>query len=182
MTNFGYVTPEKYAQSFTPASIDAFRKRCSRAVARSAADGNDPPEVVVDEIASHEPVRFLGFRTNRVRTQVRREVQLRGWMLASVVTLMGHDGDEWYRWTVSAVLGEDGRLYRMERHEEQRSGRPTSDDGKTRIELLKDSEMDRWDHMDPQAYLEAPAPGYWSRFPGALERGLERALRDSAAQ
>ena len=122
MVELGY-TWSAYKESFTPDRISEFRSRCRVAVDTLLASGESPADVVVEGV----------------------HVDLRGWVLHSVVPVQGWEGDEWYRWTRSAVLGEDGELYDVKTRKNQLRGKPYDEDGNSAVTPVRYSEMDLWD-------------------------------------
>ncbi|MDL9978634.1 hypothetical protein [Microbacterium candidum] len=170
-----YIDPDEWSESFTPSAINTLRERCKEAANTLRARGTQPTELAaVDEVVT-VPRSFMGF--NR-RPEYRRErrVLLWGWPLREVQTLMGTSGNEWFRWTVTAALGVDGNLYRVELHREQRNGVPTSDDGKVTVSLLADTEFDLFEVVDPENFRNTGPIGYWNRFPGHLGNMVDTLL------
>lgn len=164
------VTPEQYDASVTPAAIAGLRDAARLTAAALRAAGTEPRDVAVAWRTVEVSRRFLGFPvTDRVRDS---EVLLRGWQLAEVTTVQGTMGDTWRLHTVAAALGDDGELYRVERHREEKSGRPTADDGATTVTPLADADLPLFDHLDPANAAATPAPGYWALFPERLLAAL----------
>jgi hypothetical protein len=169
------VNVDEYGRSFTPDAIAAFRERCRDVAERLGRSGSRPDDLVVHETIVAVPRKFLGIpRTAEYRPQY--EVQLRGWELATVTTLQGTSGDEWFRWTVTAALGTDGLLYRVERHREERNGSPTGDDGSVSFTTLNDGDLPLFNVYDPPSFRRNAPEGYHSIFPGSLDDGLQALL------
>ena len=157
MVELGY-TWSAYKESFTPDRISEFRSRCRAAVDALLASGESPADVVVEGV----------------------HVDLRGWVLHSVVPVQGWEGDEWYRWTRSAVLGEDGELYDVETKENQLRGMPYDEDGNSAVTPVQYSQMDLWDREDPSNNYDWTRYGYYAPFPGRLAEALDALLLKSA--
>ena len=169
------ISREAYMASFTPERISEFRTTCRLAAGRLLESGFAPTDVAVRLEVVEVPRRIFGFSL-KSDWHRRTVVDLRGWVLGSFVKSMGQEGDEWYRWTLSAVLGEDGMLYQVESHEEQRRGVPTGDDGRTYFKPILDSEMDRWDSTRPAEYHDVAPSEYLLPFPGAMAQQLDALL------
>jgi len=164
------VSPEQYDASVTGAAIAGLRAAARSTATALIAAGIEPHDVAVTWRTVEISRRFLGFPvTDRVRDT---EVLLHGWPLAEVTTVQGTMGDTWRLHTVAAALGDDGELYRVERHREEKGGRPTADDGAATVTPLADADLPLFDHLDPPNFAATPAPGYWALFPERLRAAL----------
>lgn len=168
----GYVTPAVYDASFTPGSVAEFRATCFAAAQALLSRGIQPRDLAVANDVVEVPRSFLGFK-RKPTYQAQERVILQGWELREVRTLMGHSGDEWYQWTVTAALGADGVLYRVERHREERNGVPTSENGRVIVTTLEDRDLPLFDVLDPESFGHRAPDGYWGVFPRKLTTGLD---------
>ena len=166
------ITREEYVRSFTPGAIDDFRSRCRQAASALNSIGRRTDHNLrVEELRIEIPRTFLGFRL-QPEVRVEQVTALAGWRLAERDTLLGQDGDEWYKWTTICVLGQDGELYKVVHEVEEFRGARRKDEMRT--ERYGESGLDLWDRV--VVLNEHSSPSYWGPFPQALGKALDKLL------